>query len=863
MPATLLEIAQGVRRVLGDGRPLTEDDLVDALVERGLELGASPGETVAEVLEGDDVGLVLPLGDGRHALLPALLAGRTLTHRVSAAEVEHGFLNVSPDLEPVSILTDDDAYRRLVDGTALVEAFPGLDDDLLTERDIPLEVVGEDAWVLEPGVLRGLDLSVGDLVGVTVRPDGFEVGPVSLTDPAPDLGARLTDALQRLGDGGPDQIDSIVWLACADDPDLFTSPLPPLAEVFAAAGLVTDGEQVGPAGFDFASWRVSKRLESIADIHQLDEDSALAVLALARLYDQVASVVEHAQHAVDAGETLAAPLIDTPAEPDAAAEAAGPAGTDRRLVRDTLEFLADPAVAAAVHVETIGAGREGAAALGVFAETLEQQAPRSARPALRWLRGKAHERLGDIAQAEEAFESALGMDASSPLALFELARYASDRGDAERGLSLLRRAGAPVDDELVVLLEHFRPAERRDIGRNEPCWCGSGRKYKVCHRTRETLPLAERAAWLYQKAGAYLAEGPWRADVLEVAQIRAAHSDHPAATYLATQDPLVCDAVLFEGGAFAAFLDDRGALLPDDERLLAQQWLLAERSVHEIETVSTEHGFTARDLRTGDRVDVRERTASRSLKPGMLICARLVPAGDTTQCFGGLEPVALHERDELLALLDGEPGPDQLVWFLSRRFAPPVLQNTEGDPLVFCEATLRSDDPDALAAALDTRYDRDESEQRWFEHVTTHGMQRIRATITLDGPNVRVETNSEPRMDRVLDALRTLQPGVQLLTQTRRPAEDLHEATSRAPDGAPVQTLDPNDPQIRAALEQMTRAHEQAWLDEPIPALAGATPRQAAADPTRRPDLIRLLDTLGPAGPGAMDADRLRTQLGL
>jgi hypothetical protein len=41
------------------------------------------------------------------------------------------------------------------------------------------------------------------------------------------------------------------------------------------------------------------------------------------------------------------------------------------------------------------------------------------------------------------------------------------------------------------------------------------------------------------------------------------------------------------------------------------------------------------------------------------------------------------------------------------------------------------------------------------------------------------------------------------------------------------------------------------------------TPRQAAADPTRRPDLIRLLETFGPTGPGAMDPDRLRAALGL
>lgn len=862
-PATLIEIAEGILQVLAAGRPLTDDELVAALREHGLDLGVQPEDTVAGVLESDEVGLVVPLGDRRHVLLPALLMGRTFTHRVSAAEIEHGFLDVSPDLEPLSLLTEDDTYRTLVDGTELIEALPGLDADLLTERDLPLDGLGDGVWVLEPGVLRRLDLAAGDLVGVTVRPRGFDLGKASGVGPVPDLGAPLAEALQLLAAGGPEQIDSVVWLACANHPGLFSSPQPPLAEVFAGAGLVTDGDQMAPAGFDFAGWRVGRQLEHVANVHRLDEDGAVAVLTLASLYEQVASLVEHARDAVDAGESLA-DLLDTTPQDTGAADVAALPRADHLLVRATLASLADPAVAAAVLVETIGAGREGAATLGLFAETLEPQAPRSARPALRWLRGKALERLGDINQAQEEFEAAMTLDASWPLPLFELARIASDRGDAERGLSLLRRAGAPPDDDLVVLLEHFRPRERRDIGRKDPCWCGSGRAYKVCHRNRESLPLEERAAWLYQKAGSYLSDGPWRDDVLEVARIRSLHWDRPEATYLATQDPLVCDAVLFEGGAFAAFLDERGMLLPEDERLLADQWLLAERSVHEIETVSAGTGFTARDLRTGERVEVRERTGSRTLKSGMLVCARLVPAGETTQCFGGMEPVTLHERDELLRLLDSDPGPDELVWFLSRRFAPPMLQNTEGEPLVFCEATLRSGDPNALAAALDTSYGRDEAELRWFEHVTTHGIQRIRATITLDGPNVHAEANSEPRMDRVLDALRDLEPGILLVTQQRRPFEDAREALSRAPaGGAPVTSVDPSDPQVVAALEQLTGAHERAWLDEPIPALAGATPREAAADPTRRPDLIRLIDSFGPAGPGAMDADRLRDQLGL
>lgn len=128
--------------------------------------------------------------------------------------------------------------------------------------------------------------------------------------------------------------------------------------------------------------------------------------------------------------------------------------------------------------------------------------------------------------------------------------------------------------------------------------------------------LEERAAWLYQKAGMYLGDGPWREDLIEVATIRARYWTQPGALWAAVQDPLVTDSVLFEGGAFAAFLGERGSLLPEDERLLAEQWLLTDRSVSEVESVQPGSGFVARDLRTGDLLDVLERAGSRFLKQG-------------------------------------------------------------------------------------------------------------------------------------------------------------------------------------------------------------------------------------------------------
>ena len=170
----------------------------------------------------------------------------------------------------------------------------------------------------------------------------------------------------------------------------------------------------------------------------------------------------------------------------------------------------------------------------------------------------------------------------------------------------------------------------------------------MCHLHREQLPLAERAAWLYQKAGADLLEGPFGPLLLETAQARARYWDSPDALERALEDGLACDAVLFEGGAFADFLAVRGALLPEDERLLAGQWLLVQRSVHEVVSVRRGEGMTLRDVRTGDVHQVRERAGSRRVKVGQLYCARVVPAGETMQIFGGIEPVSLGERDDLI-----------------------------------------------------------------------------------------------------------------------------------------------------------------------------------------------------------------------
>jgi tetratricopeptide (TPR) repeat protein len=589
----------------------------------------------------------------------------------------------------------------------------------------------------------------------------------------------------------------------------------------------------------------------------LNTEQLLAALTTLQVFGRVADMVDSAiegdEPAAIEAETLNAPEFDL--SPAAIAAA--------------LTYLTNPAVAAAVLFATdASSDHTRAHALRLFTEAITDLAPRPARPAVAWLRGKAHEFLGDAATAEAAFTSSNTLDPRWSPTLASLARFASDRGDAPAALELLQRGGLDGDGHgLAGLVTQFLPAPRPKLGRNEPCWCGSGRKYKVCHLGRpDQLPLERRAEWLYQKACMDLAEGPGAELVIEFARIRAAPAGggEPALRW-AVQDPLIYDVALFEAGGLNDFLATRGHLLPDDEQLLAAQWELTDRSVYEIVGVEPGTGMTMRDIRTGDITAVQERSASQQVRAGQLYCAHLLPAGDSVQIFGGLEPLSNTARDELIALLDDGAGPVPLLEALSARLAPPTLLNTEGEPLVMHEATVRISNPVAISAGLDRIYrrtDDDPAIPRWVEEHAGSSLTAVRVTMTLEGDHLHVNANSDKRLERTVTTLRELDPTAALLTHQRTTASDL-----APPAGSAPLQHDPglSDPAVITAVHDTILKYEAAWLDESVPALGGLTPRQCAEDPTRRADLIRLLDSFPPetGEPGRMSATRIRTALGL
>jgi hypothetical protein len=818
-----------ITRVVREHGPLTIAEVVERLKPDGIEVDEID---VLRIFE-----MNCPAGeltDHRWVWLPTLLAGRVFTHRVTAAELEHDVLAVQPDLGPVADLCEYEGYEHLADGSPVSVVVADFDDELLEERGIPLELVDvAPSLLLAAGTLSGLGAAAGELVGVRLTDDGLVVERVTDALPGVTEGDRLVDVL---ADDDMTFLDSAVWTVCLNDPSAFTKPVAPLDAILDERGLVRNLDSVAPPGFDVAGWRFDLRCERLAMAYELEQEDALALGALIEVYEKMSHAL------VLAGEDAEA--VETPVNDDS-----GPDAAYLAMIEAVGPVLGDPYLAGVLRLETVEKGGSPAA-LGLFAETLESQVPRRARVAYRWLRAVAHERMGDIDTAEREFLAAESMDPDWVLPLLDLARFASDRGDAERGIALLHRAGVDDDHPVLQLLERHRATPRTDVGRNEPCWCGSGRKYKKCHLGREGLPLDDRLQWLYAKAYEHAVQTSWRELLDEIGIIRAAYASSEDETDAMANDPLVIDAVLFEGGAFEEFVAQRGYLLPDDERALAEQWLLTERSVFEVGEVTRGRSMILRDVRTGDVCEVREQTASKVLKPGELICTHVVPAAEGSVIFGGVERVGLHYRNALIELLDSEPDAEDLVEFLTLPYAPPTMVNAEGEELAGCEATLRV--PPGVEELLEDAYERVDDNQ-WCERREIEGEKRIRVVLHLEGDTLTVSANSEARMDRALATLTLLDPSITVLSDERKPVGDLSSVP--LPPGE-------IDPAAQTAIAEYVADYEKRWLDMSIPALEGLTPRQAADDPTRRGDLIRLLDSF-PNLEGGMSAQRLRAALGL
>lgn len=520
---------------------------------------------------------------------------------------------------------------------------------------------------------------------------------------------------------------------------------------------------------------------------------------------------------------------------------------DGAAAASALELLADDDELAGVVGDDLAASAELRAALPALAAAPGGRRERAVAACLQAVVADAD---GDVGTAQRLLDEALVANTALQPALELAAHYAAERGDAAGADRLYRQAGHAAELPWRQAARQVATSAVSAEGRNRPCPCGSGRKAKLCCGTASAFPLPRRAAWRYTRAVTFAMRPATGQTVRDV--VRAVDPD---VVLLGMQ------IALFEGGVLARYLAERSVLWPDDERELVRSWLGTPTSLYEVVAVQRGRGVTVRALPTGEPVAVRDRELAAEVEALDLLAGRLLPDGSGGQQFlAGPWSLPRPRRAHVLAALADADGDPAAVAAAFGAASPPDLRTQEGEPVVLCRAVYAVPEVDDAWRRLHALLPTPAGDDELLATAEVDGDTLVRGVVRRTPRGVEVETNAVERLARLQELLRDVAPQAELLEEHRTP---YLEALAHADEA-----FDPSRGAPPEVVAELATQAEQRWLREPVPALGGRTPRDAAADPAARAQLTALLDDFAwqernSPVPVLLSASRLREELGL
>jgi hypothetical protein len=423
------------------------------------------------------------------------------------------------------------------------------------------------------------------------------------------------------------------------------------------------------------------------------------------------------------------------------------------------------------------------------------------------------------------------------------------------------------------------------VARNNPCPCGSGRKYKRCCLAEEKR--ARREARVDEAVGRRIQD--WSAEVAGD-EISAALKQFVGSDRTMSDSDVQIFGTWFNndrelaGGGTPA---ERYAARPDlraDEREAASRIAAARLGLHRVLAVEPGHWIVLEDIVRGTQARVRSTNVSREAVRWDILLGRLME-GEAPSLWGPVRFFEPHDEPELLAELrrltgtdDAEDGADLSVAFRAgalelMRFKPsswsvtPSFFTPEGDPMAHGRARWRVSEPavtrDRLRAFGDllpdespemeitVRRDRLLTEDRPALPQGALVIEAERfddrdsipiARLWLEGADLCVEAMSEERLDLAIEAVDTDFGDIaELVGRDVTPIEEcLEERRESKADVADEAPSDLSPAQERHLLGSFMTDRMRRWLDEPLPALDGETPREAV-EGERRHEVVRLV----------------------
>ena len=764
-------------------------DIVQQLAEFGIISNLdSPSDELSRILDESDA--IWGAASGLYNRTDKMLEGACLTHRITAEEIENDLVHIVPDLDGLAFNLDKIV---IPDGQQLRVVFRQL-DHVQNASD-------NGSYLGPPGWLN--DFMPGDLIAFRRTGNMFSVFRPKELYRGDEEQVALLSAFKGLytDTRGVEPLEILLDAMC-DNTTLFRDPVPPIQELTQSLLLEPRGIWLGPMVEDWntpdEAWQKEKK-EKLAENLGFNRccvqefDSALAAWKKWRKsrhadlnYKSVLNALYHG--AVAMGFTSWVFQFET-----------FPHGSVDAFMTDLVASGGSKA-AAAYYVRAISRSLEGKAAL-----------------------------------AEKDLRLALQYDPKFELAKIELANSIADRGDLQAYLSALRHCNPNAVLAQIkaaeALLPSYPPTDRNDF-----CPCGSDLKYKACCLKAPKLSINTRITWLTQKVTRWMARVERQENLSDFFLTFNKMLGEPTEE---DYGDFILDVAMFEGRGIEEYLDLRGELLAPPDRQLLEALNSSKRVLFEIVGVEPGQTLTLRDTLTGEKLTVLEHLDSLDAKTGDYLMSRTISTPNGHILVGQKLRILLRQRDALLDLLRHSPEPFDFLSWLAASLKPPRILSFEREEIVFSKVLIRPAYPVDIPSAFTVEFG-EASGGKWsLIEPNSHDNSTETATLSLENGLVAAETSSVQGLETAQKRLKEVIGEFEVVYKTQQSITSSTENYTRHIRLESTRDIEKElQGIISAHLEQM----EDRWTNESIPALGGLTPKQALNDPTRREDLIRLLN---------------------
>ncbi len=423
------------------------------------------------------------------------------------------------------------------------------------------------------------------------------------------------------------------------------------------------------------------------------------------------------------------------------------------------------------------------------------------------------------------------------------------------------------------------------IGRNDPCPCGSGKKYKKCCMEKVEVQRRYNDAKqnLLSKLVDFFLEDRF-----------AEQADELAADYIAImgiEDKNEVDeddyGNLLSVGLFDApmegssrlveiFYKEKGEHLPSQEREILENMLDMTIGIYEVQDYGSGNGFLVENLMEKERFHVVvDEEGMQVIKKWDIIIARVLKIGHENQIMGAVVVLPSASKKRLLEFVyawladyrkhNKKASINEFLrncaleilasakdaYYLGNQNQ--VMVNRDGNMVEICSARYSINNISFIKQALQSHPNiqldssqKDRCTLSWisdtpFEEAGV--LQRtILGTIILEKDSLLLQTNSRNRLEKGKQLIQKLlgiaakheKDTIESVEEfLKRNQEELKDTKSAAPS-----------PEIKKIERTFLENHYKQWIDMPLPGLGGRTPREASRIPQYRRKLVELFKQL-------------------